>query len=284
MTTSSTIPEASVRVVPNQKLYVSEPDPRWFGNKQNPKNDPSWTNDNWLKSRFHFSFAEYNNYRNADFGVMHVMNDDLVQPHRGFGTHPHSNMEIITYVVQSQLTHQDSMGTKETLGRGSIQFMTAGTGVRHSEFNHGDTPLRFIQTWMTPTKRSLSPNYDSYRGDTPDARAGRHNQLRHLVSSVSHKPNNMNDALAAPVQVNQSVNAFASELDLNLTVVHELPAGEQAYLLCIEGGIEVNGKALERHDESQFMFLAPVAFPNLYLCFEILNLHDWQFVLHDPMI
>ena len=158
MTTSSTIPEASVRVVPNQKLYVSEPDPRWFGNKQNPKNDPSWTNDNWLKSRFHFSLAEYNNYRNADFGVMHVMNDDLVQPHRGFGTHPHSNMEIITYVVQGQLTHQDSMGTKETLGRGSIQFMTAGTGVRNSEFNHGDTPLRFIQTWITPTERSLSPN------------------------------------------------------------------------------------------------------------------------------
>ena len=87
-TTSSTM-SPSIRVVPNDKLYVSEPPPQWFGNPSNAKDDTTWTNENWLKSRFHFSFAEYSNHKNSRFGVMRVMNDDLVQPSRGFGTHPH---------------------------------------------------------------------------------------------------------------------------------------------------------------------------------------------------
>ena len=117
-----------------------------FGNGQNPSNDPAWTNNNWLKSRFHFSFAEYHNPKNSSYGVLRVMNDDLVQPKRGFGTHPHRNMEIITYIVHGKLTHKDSMGSAECLGRGSIQFMTAGKGVSHSEYNDTEKPLRFIQT------------------------------------------------------------------------------------------------------------------------------------------
>jgi redox-sensitive bicupin YhaK (pirin superfamily) len=126
-----------------------EPDPSWFGNKPNEVSNPTWTNKNWLKSRFHFSFAEYSNPRNTGFGILRVMNDDLVQPNRGesmrpsyalfgfvqihigctvvcssgFGAHPHRDTEICTYVVHGQLTHQDSMGTSETLGRGAIQFM-----------------------------------------------------------------------------------------------------------------------------------------------------------------
>ncbi|KAL7557172.1 hypothetical protein ACA910_018325 [Epithemia clementina (nom. ined.)] len=244
---------ASVRVVPNSTLFVSEPEPFWFGNERNPKNDPAWTNGNWLKSRFHFSFAEYNNVKNSDFGVLRVMNDDLVQPHRGFGTHPHSNMEIITYIVNGQLTHQDSMGTKESLGRGSIQFMTAGTGVRHSEFNHGDTPLRFIQTWIKPNRSGLSPNYGSYRGDTAEAMGQRRNKLQHLVSNVEKQGATKE---GTPVHVNQEVNAFASEMELGQKVVHELPAGHQAYLLCVEGGVKVNGEALDRYDACEIQGLA----------------------------
>ena len=99
--------------------------PAWFGNPGN-ENNPKWTNANWLKSRFHFSFAEYNDPKNSNFGVLRVMNDDLVQPSRGFGTHGHREMEICTYVVHGELTHKDSMGTQESLGKGSIQFMTAG--------------------------------------------------------------------------------------------------------------------------------------------------------------
>ena len=99
---------------------------------------------NWLKSRFHFSFAEWHGGRNR-FVCLRVVNDDLVQPSRGFGTHGHQDMEIITYILHGGLTHKDSMGSEETLGRGSVQFMTAGTGVMHSEYNiDPEQDLRFI--------------------------------------------------------------------------------------------------------------------------------------------
>lgn len=239
---------ASIKVIPNEKLFVSEPNPFWFGNGSNKSSDPTWTNDNWLKSRFHFSFAEYRNFKNTDYGILRVMNDDLVQPHRGFGEHPHSNAEIVTYVVDGELTHQDSLGTKESLGRGSIQFMTAGSGVRHSEFNHGDKPLRFIQTWIKPAKYHLTPNYGSYRGD-PNLRK---NQLHHLVSDARNK------SVETPVAVMQDVDAFASELEQGQAVKQDLPKGRQGYLLCIEGGVTVNGKELKRHDACEITGGGPV--------------------------
>ena len=232
---------AQVRVVRNEKLHVSEPNPTWFGNAANPNSDPSWTNVNWLKSRFHFSFAEYRNSDNSNFGVMRVMNDDLVQPHRGFGTHPHSNMEIITYIVDGELTHQDSMGTKESLGRGSIQFMTAGTGVRHSEFNHGDKPLRFIQTWIVPTASGLQPNYGSFAANKGTEKQCV-NELKHLVGNVK------NSDSTAPVKINQDLDGFASEMQLGQSLTYELPSDRQAYLLCMEGTVKINGKELRKYD------------------------------------
>jgi len=228
----------SIKVISEKKLFVSEPDPRMFGNGPNDEFDPKWTNDNWLKSRFHFNFAEYYNPSNPSFGVLRVMNDDLVQPHRGFGAHPHRDMEIITYIVEGELTHEDSMGTKETLGRGSIQFMTAGQGVVHSEYNHGDKPLRFIQTWIVPSARGLKPNYGSCSGNSE----ARKNQLQHLVSDIN------NTSVKTPVQLAQDIDAHASELELGQIVLHELPKGRQAYLLCLEGEVSVNGSKLNRHD------------------------------------
>ena len=228
----------SIKVIPNEKLAVSEPNPMWFGNGANEPEKENWTNDNWLKSRFHMSFAEYHNPANTNFGVMRVMNDDLVQPRRGFGTHPHREMEIITYVVEGALTHEDSMGTSETLGRGAIQFMTAGTGIRHSEFNNGDKPLRFIQTWINPAMHGLPPNY----GSGTCSQDKRHNQLAHMVSNVLDK------STSTEVEINQDVDAYASELDLGKKVTYDLPPGRMAYLICLEGGITINGKKLQRHD------------------------------------
>jgi quercetin 2,3-dioxygenase len=228
----------AIKVIPDDKLFVSEPDPRWFGNGANEEYNPVWTNSNWLKSRFHFSFAEYSNHQNSNFGVLRVMNDDLVQPKRGFGTHPHGDMEIITYIVHGELTHKDSMGTEESLGRGSIQFMTAGTGIRHSEFNNGDKPLRFIQTWIVPSERGLKPNYGSCRGNPEKDK----NALQHLVSNVKDM------STSTPVEINQDVDAFASELEMGKSVVHEMPPGRQGYLLCMEGSVSVNGHLLTRCD------------------------------------
>lgn len=230
----------TIKVIPSDKLHVSEPDPRWFGNGPNPApgSDSAWTNTNWLKSRFHFNFAEYSNAKNPNFGVLRVMNDDLVQPRRGFGTHPHGDMEIITYIVHGELTHEDSTGTGESLGRGSIQFMTAGSGIRHSEFNKGEKPLRFIQTWITPSDYGLKPNYGSYNSQHELKK----NQLQHLVSNVEDK------SISTPVVINQNLDAFASELELYEKVSLDLTAKSQAYLLCIDGSVKVNDKILKKYD------------------------------------
>ncbi|CAB9508817.1 Quercetin 2,3-dioxygenase [Seminavis robusta] len=238
----------AIKLIPDKKLFVSEPDPRWFGNESNDEFNPEWTNENWLKSKFHFNFAEYRNPANPSFGVLKVMNDDLVQPHRGFGSHPHRDMEIITYIVQGELTHEDSIGTKESLGRGSIQFMTAGNGVVHSEFNHGDKPLRFIQTWINPRAYDLKPNYGSCSGSAE----GRKNQLQHLVSDVDNK------GVETPVKISQDVDCFASEMDLGQKVMHELPKGRQAYLVCLEGKVNVNGNDLNRHDACEITGGGPI--------------------------
>merc|ERR1712159_440591 len=167
---------------------------------------------------------------NQNFGVLRVMNDDLVQPERGFGTHGHRDAEICTYVIDGHLTHKDSMGTAETLGRGAVQFMTAGRGVRHSEFNLGDKPLRFIQMWMTPRARGLKPNYGSYT-TTPADRA---NKWFHLVGDVNDK------STQPPVRINSDANIFVSEIAKNHSVKLSVRAGRQAYCLVLEGQTQVS--------------------------------------------
>ena len=113
------------------------------------------SNLGWLKSKFHFSFAEYYNPDNINFGVLRVINDDLVQPNTGFDTHPHRDMEIISYVVNGELTHGDSMGNKNTITRGHVQYMSAGTGVYHSEHNFGKDTLRLLQIWIFLMKKDI---------------------------------------------------------------------------------------------------------------------------------
>eukprot|EP01065_Artemidia_motanka_P011190 TRINITY_DN1600_c0_g1_i2.p2 TRINITY_DN1600_c0_g1~~TRINITY_DN1600_c0_g1_i2.p2 ORF type:complete len:270 (+),score=81.08 TRINITY_DN1600_c0_g1_i2:61-870(+) len=234
---------ALLRRVPSSRLFVSEPNPAMFGNGRNPSDWKArgWTNANWLKSRFHFSFAEYRGTRNNNFGVLRVMNDDLVQPRTGFGTHGHRDAEILTYVVDGFLTHQDSMGSSETLGRGAVQFMTAGRGVMHSEQNSSDVPCRFIQTWVTPAERGLKPRYGSHAGD----KEARHNRVHRLAGPVGS---------SAPIEVAQDVDMFVTELDGGKSVEITLPEGRQMYLLCVEGllALEHGGDArLEQHDAAE---------------------------------
>lgn len=237
----------SLKYIPNAKLGSSQPNPSWFGNPVNPLNNPDWTCSNWLHSRFHFSFAEYSNPRNTGFGVLRVMNDDLVQPSRGFGEHPHRDVEICTYIVEGKLTHKDSMGTQETLERGAIQFMTAGTGVTHSEHNlDPNKPLRFIQIWINTRQRSLKPNYGSMVGDP----AARLNKWAHLVSDVKAEG-------VTPIKINQDANIHVAEVTPGQTVSFALREGRQGYLLCMEGTAVVTGNnqetVLNRHDAAELV-------------------------------
>jgi len=238
----------NLKHIPATKLYTSEPNPSWFGNPPNAPENPHWDSrsTNWLKSRFHFSFAEYSNPRNSNFGVLRVMNDDFVQPSRGFGTHGHADMEIITYVVEGSLTHKDSMGTEESLGPGSVQFMTAGSGIRHSEYNLSDEKgLRFIQSWIVPRERGLKPNYGSF-DPVGNGSCTVKNEWKHLVSDVQDK------TVTTPVQIEQDANMYVAELETGKSLSYSLANNRMAYILCVGGSVNITSMTKEvglgRHD------------------------------------
>jgi len=224
--TDTDVEVGSVKKVPAEKLGISEPDPLYFGNPPNDSGNPVWTHSNWLKSRYHFNFAEYFNSKNTNFGVLQVMNDELVQPVRGFVTRGQCNAEICTYVVEGRLTHQYSMMTNEILAAGALQLVTAGSGVRHSEHNDDATkPLRFIQMWLTPRTHGLEPRYLSCPGD----QAARTNRWHLLVSDIS------SSRLKSPVSINADANIFVTELDERHALPLIIESGRQAYMLCIDG-------------------------------------------------
>lgn len=198
------------------------------------------SNLGWLKSLFHFSFAEYYNPDNINFGVLRVINDDLVEPNTGFDTHPHRDMEIISYVVDGEITHGDSMGNKKTLTRGSVQYMSAGTGVYHSEHNLGDKTLRLLQIWILPDKKGYKPNYGDYEFQWNDRR----NKWLHMVSSKEGK---------APVKINQDINVYSLELDKENEIDFTVKEGRQAYLVQIEGSAAVNNIDLADRDAMEIV-------------------------------
>ncbi|WP_338471731.1 pirin family protein [Niallia sp. XMNu-256] len=193
------------------------------------------SNQGWLQSIFHFSFAEYYNPENINFGVLRVINDDQIAPGTGFGTHPHRDMEIISYVVDGALTHADSMGNQRTIERGHVQYMSAGTGVLHSEYNRKNDPLRMLQIWIFPDKQGYTPNYGDFLFDWEE----RKNKWLHMVSS---KEGN------APVKVNQDVNFYSLELEKGNEIDFQVSSGRQAYLVQIEGNSTINGLSLEARD------------------------------------
>lgn len=174
------------------------------------------------------------------------MNDDFVQPSRGFGTHGHADMEIVTYVVEGSLTHKDSMGTEESLGPGSVQFMTAGSGIRHSEYNSSNEKgLRFIQSWIVPRERGLKPNYGSF-DPNGDGSCSIKNEWRHLVSDVQNK------SVSTPVEIEQDANLYVAEIDPGQTLSFDVEKNRMAYILCVDGSVKVTSGSsqagLGRHD------------------------------------
>lgn len=192
----------------------------------------------WLTSRFHFSFAEYHNPNTTNYGVLRVMNDDCVQPQTGFGTHSHQDMEIITYVIRGELSHQDSMGNTERLGRGGCQYMSAGTGITHSEMNDGSEEVHFIQTWIVPEAKGLLPRY----GSKTFASEQRHNQWLHLAG-----PENS----GAAIHLYQDANLFAAEIDGGKSLSFPLAADRMLYVKIMEGSGDINGFSFASGDAAE---------------------------------
>ncbi|VAW67344.1 Pirin [hydrothermal vent metagenome] len=179
---------------------------------------------------FHFSFADYCDPKNMNYGVLRVLNDDNVKPHHGFDKHPHENMEIVSYVVDGKLTHWDSAtDTPDTLERGHVQTVTAGTGVWHSELNQQDEWTRFLQIWIIPPAKGLPVRYENHKFELQD----RQNRLLQIVghSTESKQP---------PLHLHQDVNLYVSELtERSAQVRYALPAGRQVYINNFEGKVDV---------------------------------------------
>ncbi|MEI4830058.1 pirin family protein [Bacillus sp. FJAT-53711] len=195
-------------------------------------------NHGWLNTHFHFSFADYYNPNNMRFGALRVINDDLVAAQTGFDMHPHRDMEIISYVVDGALTHQDSMTNRGTIERGHVQYMSAGTGVFHSEHNLGDETLRLLQIWILPDRTGHTPNYGEFKFDWNK----RENTWFHMVSPIDG---------GAPIEIHQDANLYSLALEKGKEITFSVSEGRQAYLVQIEGSGVVNGETLVMRDAAE---------------------------------
>ena len=193
-------------------------------------------NHGWLDSKHSFSFGSYHDPDHVGFGPLLVINEDRVQGSQGFGTHGHRDMEIISYVLSGALEHKDSMGTGSVLHYGDVQRMSAGTGVRHSEFNHNaDEKVHFLQIWIQPNQVGIPPSYEE-KNFTVESKLG---TLRLIASS---------DGREGSVLIHQDASIYASILRSGDALEHKLAAGRIAYVHVIRGDVTVNGTALKGGD------------------------------------
>ena len=208
-------------------------------------------NHGWLDSRFTFSFADYYDPAQIHFRTLRVMNDDRVAGGAGFPTHPHRDMEIVTYVLEGALQHRDSMGNGSVIRPGDVQYMSAGTGVTHSEFNASATEtVHLYQIWMFPDHKGHKPAY----GQKHFAEADKRGKLRLVVSP---------DGRDGSVKIRQDNELYATVLAPGETVKHDLKPQRHAYVQVARGSVTLNGQALETGDgaaisDEQFIELAGV--------------------------
>ena len=207
-------------------------------------------NHGWLHSKHTFSFGHYHDPAHTGFGPLLVINEDRVSPGQGFGTHGHRDMEIISYVLDGALEHKDSMGTGSVLHYGDVQRMSAGTGVRHSEFNGSTTePVHFLQIWIEPNVTGIAPSYEE-KHFTPETKQG---QLRLIASS---------DGREGSVLVHQDAAIYATILNDGDKIEHALAPKRAAYVHVIRGRVTVNGTELSGGDAIKIRQEAAVTLSN----------------------
>jgi quercetin 2,3-dioxygenase len=202
----------------------------------------------WLDSRHTFSFGQYHDPRHMGFGPLRVINDDRVAPGGGFATHPHANMEIITYVLDGALEHKDSLGTGSVIRPGDVQRMSAGTGIRHSEFNASKTdPVHFLQVWIAPSKTGLPPSYEQKTFGS----SGGPCDLR-LVAS--------HDGRDGSLTVHADVDLYAATLKLNDCILYDVKDGRHVWVQMANGTAILNGQSLDAGDGVAIDAAGPLEF------------------------
>ncbi len=210
-----------IRIIKEQEQYKGETD--------------------WLTTYHHFSFAEYYDPNNINFGPLRVFNDDTIKPGTGFDFHKHQDMEIVTYVIDGVLEHKDNLGNHGIIQPREIQRMSAGTGVFHSEFNHSnEKPLRLLQMWIFSDTRGLQPSWEQKIYSKDDRR-------NKLLSVIVPKNSNQKDKLA----ISQDATFYISNIETGTELSHVLEKSRIAYLFVIDGKLDLNGKTLYTRDAAQ---------------------------------
>lgn len=198
--------------------------------------DRGHANHGWLDSYHSFSFANYHDPQHMGFGPLRVINEDFIAADQGFGTHGHRDMEIITYVLEGEIAHRDSMGNGSTIRPGDVQYMSAGTGVRHSEFNPSpDNSTHLLQIWIQPNVLNVTPSYEEKQFSAEDKRG----RLRLIASS---------DGADGSVRMHQDARVYAGLFDGAETASVSIAAGRLVYVHIARGAVSVNGVALKNGD------------------------------------
>jgi hypothetical protein len=193
----------------------------------------------WLSTYWHFSFDTYHDPANMNWGVLRVFNDDVIRPGQGFGSHPHRDMEIVTYVLEGDLEHRDSQGNTGVIHPGEVQVMSAGTGIVHSEYNHSkEDPVHLLQLWIMPRTKGLKPRWEQRQFTAEEGRG----ILLPVVSSGE---------IPRTLTIDQDAAIYVSALAGGQSVVHKSRAGRKAYLFVIQGGLAVNGHPLKAGDQAR---------------------------------
>ena len=193
----------------------------------------------WLKSFHTFSFGDYFDPEHVEFGALRVINEDRVTPGQGFGTHGHRDMEIISYVLEGSLAHQDSMGSRSTIRPGDVQRMSAGSGVRHSEFNPSDSEgVHFLQIWIQPNVRGIAPSYEEKRFETGEKRG----RLRLIASP---------DRAEGSVLIHQDARVYAGLFEAGESARLEIADNRRVYVHVARGSVHANGAKLDAGDALQ---------------------------------
>ncbi len=204
-----------------------------------PDSERHKTDMGWLQSRPSFSFGAYADPDNTAFGVMRVCNDEVLAPGRGFGAHPHSDMEIVSIVLEGSIRHEDNLGNAETTSVGGLQRMSAGTGIVHAEFNPSDEePLRLLQIWFMPRERGLPPSYEAVRYEA--------SKLINTLLPVASHTGSDNIAL-----LNQDMTIYLSRLESGKQLEYTQLEGRRMYMFVIEGAVQVNGTILGNGDSAR---------------------------------
>ncbi len=190
----------------------------------------------WLKTSYSFSFSQYHDPAHMGFGPLRVINDDYIDGGKGFPTHPHDNMEIFSYILDGALAHKDSMGNGSTVSAGGVQYMSAGTGVRHSEYNPSETEqVHLLQIWLLPNVKNETPRYET-KDLTAEEKDGK------LALFLSH------DGHGDSMRIKSNANIYAATLDAGQSIETTLSEGHGAWIQVARGEVAVNGQELRRGD------------------------------------